>query len=54
MAYAADDAPSRGRDDETQAYLTQWFHSQATKPAFADVFNTLTEDEQQKLRSMGG
>ncbi|GAB7352424.1 hypothetical protein MBLNU459_g2843t1 [Dothideomycetes sp. NU459] len=52
MAYAADDAPSRGRDDETQAYLTQWFHSQAEKPGFADVFNTLTSDEQEKLRSM--
>lgn len=52
MAYAADDAPTRGRDDETQSYLTQWFHSQATKPAFAGVFNSLTQDEQEKLRSM--
>jgi len=43
---------SRGRDDETQAYLLQFFRAQAEKPAFAQVFQNLTGEEQEKLRSM--
>ncbi|SMQ53960.1 unnamed protein product [Zymoseptoria tritici ST99CH_3D7] len=54
MAYAAEDGPgtSRGRDDETQSYLVQFFQQAAQKPGFNDVFNALTADEQEKLRTM--
>lgn len=54
MAYGAEDSASvmRGRDDETQAYLLTFFRGQAQKQGFAEVFNSLTQEEQQKLRSM--
>jgi len=54
MAYGAEDsaATSRGRDDETQAYLLEFFHGQANKPAFGEVYQSLTTEEQQKLQSM--
>lgn len=54
MAYGADDSASvtRSRDDETQAYLLRFFHEQAQKPSFGEVFNLLTPEEQDKLRSM--
>ncbi|EME78885.1 uncharacterized protein MYCFIDRAFT_65314 [Pseudocercospora fijiensis CIRAD86] len=54
MAFAAEDGPatSRGRDDETQQYLLSFFQQQAQKPEFAEVFNALTTEEQEKLRSM--
>jgi len=51
---AEDSAASRGRDDETQAYLLDFFRQQANKPEFGDVFNSLTAEEQEKLRSMSG
>ncbi|KAF2723901.1 ARM repeat-containing protein [Polychaeton citri CBS 116435] len=56
MALGADDAPggSRGRDDETQTYLLSWFQEAARKPGFGDIFNALTSEEQDKLRSMSG
>lgn len=52
MAYAADDGPSGGRqrDDETQAFLVDFFTRAATTPGFADEFNQLNEEEQQRLR----
>ena len=53
MGYAAEDAPNRGRDDETQAYLLQWFGSKAQEDGFGEVFAQLTPEEQEKLRSMG-
>ena len=43
---------SRGRDDETQAYLLGWFREAAGRPGFADVFNSLSPTEQEKLREM--
>lgn len=54
MAYAADDVSefSRGRDDETQAFLVQFFKQQAQNPAFGDIFNSLNAGEQEKLRNM--
>lgn len=54
MAFAAEDGPAtaRGRDDETQQYLLGFFQQQAQKPEFAEVFNALTNDEQEKLRAM--
>ena len=54
MAFGADDSPSfsRGRDDETQAYLLTFFRDQARKPGFGEVFGSLTQEEQEKLRSM--
>lgn len=53
MAYAAeDDVPARGKDDETQAYLLEFFRQASQKPGFGDTFNSLTSEEQEKLRSM--
>lgn len=54
MALGGDDSNvfNRGRDDETQAYLLSFFRQEAQKPGFADVFNSLTQEEQDKLRSM--
>lgn len=54
MAYGADDSAafSRGRDDETQANLLGFFREQAQKPEFGQVFGSLTQEEQDKLRSM--
>ncbi|WPH04744.1 Hypothetical protein R9X50_00763900 [Acrodontium crateriforme] len=57
MAYAAEDEAthfSRGRDDETQAYLLSFFQQQGQRPEFAEIFNALTPQEQEKLRSMSG
>lgn len=51
MAFA-EDVPQRQRDDETQAYLVQFFRSAAAKPGFEEVFNALSADEQEKLRSL--
>ncbi|KZM24436.1 intracellular protein transport [Ascochyta rabiei] len=52
MAYAADDGPSSGRqrDDETQAFLVEFFTRAATTPGFAEDFGQLNEEEQQRLR----
>jgi importin-9 len=54
MSYAADDgaSSSRGRDDDTEAYLLNWFRQTSQKPGFGDMFNALTEEEQEKLRNM--
>ncbi|KAF2238926.1 ARM repeat-containing protein [Viridothelium virens] len=53
MAYADEpQTPARQRDDETQAYLIQFFREVAEKPGFGDVFNALSPEEQEKLRSM--
>ncbi|KAK5687494.1 hypothetical protein LTS10_001632 [Elasticomyces elasticus] len=54
MAYGADDSDSmtRGRDDETQMYLLDFFQRQAQESGFAEVFASLTQEEQEKLRSM--
>lgn len=51
MAYAADDGPSSGRqrDDETQAFLVDFFKRAATTPGFAEEFGQLTAEEQQRL-----
>jgi importin-9 len=53
MSYASDDAPARQRDDETQAYLIQFFREVAAKPGFGEIFEALTPDEKDKLRSFG-
>ena len=54
MSLGADDSSAftRGRDDETQAYLLDFFRQAAQKPGFTDVFNSLTQEEQDKLRNM--
>lgn len=54
MALGAEDGPgmSRSRDDETQAYLLDFFRRAAQSPGFNDVFNALTPAEQEKLRTM--
>jgi importin-9 len=46
MAFGADDSPAatRGRDDETQAYLLNFFRQAAQKPGFGEVFNSLTAE----------
>jgi hypothetical protein len=54
MAFGAEDSPAttRGRDDETQAYLLSFFRQAAQKPGFGEIFNSLTAEEQDKLRAM--
>jgi importin-9 len=54
MAYGDGDNVSlnRGRDDETQDYLLQFFRQQAQSPGFGEVFAQLTTGEQDKLRAM--
>jgi hypothetical protein len=54
MAYGAEDgvSTSRGRDDETQAFLLNFFRQQAQNPDFEHVFNVLNHDEQTKLRGL--
>ncbi|TKA71274.1 hypothetical protein B0A49_03861 [Cryomyces minteri] len=42
----------RGRDDETQAYLLQFFRAASQKPGFNNVFTALSAAEQEKLRSL--
>lgn len=57
MGFGADDGSSafeRGRDDETQAFLLDFFRQEAQKPGFGDVFDSLTAEEQEKLRGMNG
>ncbi|KAJ5141910.1 hypothetical protein N7526_002905 [Penicillium atrosanguineum] len=43
----------RQRDDETQAFLTQFFQRAVAQPGFQDLYGALTEDEQAKLQSLG-
>ncbi|KAK5117228.1 hypothetical protein LTR62_005845 [Meristemomyces frigidus] len=56
MAFGAEDDSStfsaRGRDDETQRYLLDFFRAQANEAEFGQVFAALTPDEQERLRSM--
>lgn len=56
MALGAEDTESnfaRERDDETQKYLLEFFRKEAQKSEFAEVFNSLNHEEQEKLRSLG-
>ena len=52
MAYAADDGPGMGRqrDDETQAFLVDFFKRAATTQEFAEEFRALNEEEQHRLQ----
>ncbi|KAJ5670398.1 Armadillo-like helical [Penicillium maclennaniae] len=43
----------RQRDDETQAFLTDFFRRAVTQPGFQELYGALTEDEQAKLQSLG-
>lgn len=43
----------RRRDDETQAYLGEFFRRASTQAGFQEVFGALTPDEQGKLQSLG-
>ncbi|RDW78639.1 putative importin beta-5 subunit [Aspergillus mulundensis] len=43
----------RKRDDETQAFLLEFFRNASTKAEFQQLFAALTPDEQEKLRSLG-
>lgn len=53
MSFAEDTgAAARQPDDETQAYLVQFFRDAASKPRFDDLFNSLSPDQQEKLRIM--
>jgi hypothetical protein len=51
----AEDSPYafRQRDDGTQAYLLEFFRNASQKPDFGELFNSLTAEEQAKLRSFG-
>ncbi|KAF2691185.1 ARM repeat-containing protein [Lentithecium fluviatile CBS 122367] len=52
MAYAADDVPGTGRqkDDETQAFLVDFFKRAATTQEFREEFQALTEEERRRLQ----
>ena len=55
MSLGAEDTESnfaRQRDDETQQYVIEFFRKEAQKPEFAEVFNALNAEEQEKLRSL--
>ena len=53
MNYASDNgAAARQPDDETQAYLLDFFRDAAAKPGFPDLFEALSPDQQEKLRLM--
>lgn len=43
----------RQRDDETQAFLVDFFQRASTQPGFEGLFGALTPDEQAKLQSLG-
>ncbi|OKL64018.1 hypothetical protein UA08_00243 [Talaromyces atroroseus] len=43
----------RKRDDDTQAFLLQFFQEVSAKPGFQELFAALTPGEQDKLRSLG-
>lgn len=43
----------RRRDDETQAFLTDFFRRTSTQPGFQELFGALTPDEQSKLQALG-
>lgn len=45
---------TRTRDDETNAFLLQFFREAAAKPGFQEVFAALTTEEQEQLRSLSG
>ncbi|KAL1957395.1 hypothetical protein VTO42DRAFT_6075 [Malbranchea cinnamomea] len=57
MGYAGEAAMTGGvartRDDETQAFLREFFRQAASKPAFQEIFAALTPAEQERLRSLG-
>jgi len=42
----------RMRDDDTQAFLVEWFKHAAQSPGFAAEFEALNEDEKGKLRAL--
>lgn len=52
MAYAADDGPGMGRqkDDETQAFLVDFFGRAAATKEFPAEFQALTDEERQRLQ----
>jgi hypothetical protein len=52
MAYAAEDGPgtSRQRDDETQAFLVDFFNRAAQTPGFQDEWNALTAEERSRVQ----
>lgn len=51
MAFANEEPNSgRQRDDETQAFLVEFFSRAATTPGFAEEFSQLNEEEKQRLR----
>lgn len=53
MAYAGEDGGSgRQRDDETQAFLMEFFRGIAGDAAFREVFAGLSPEEQERLRGM--
>jgi hypothetical protein len=43
----------RRRDDETQAFLADFFRRASQQPGFQEVFAALTPDEQGKLQALG-
>lgn len=52
MAYVADDGPGSGRqrDDETQAFLVDFFSRAAHTPGFKEEWDALSSEEQARLQ----
>lgn len=54
MSFAEETPASQRRaDDETQEFLMEFFRRAAREQGFADVFQALTTNEQEKLRKLG-
>jgi importin-9 len=51
LAFGEEGLQPRLRDDETQAYLMNFFREASQKPGFTEMFNALTPEEQVKLHS---
>ncbi|KAF2219234.1 armadillo-type protein [Elsinoe ampelina] len=49
MAFGEGRPEQRGRDDETQRYLVDWFKGLARRPGAEEVWGRLTESEKERL-----
>ncbi|KAG8628521.1 hypothetical protein KVT40_004394 [Elsinoe batatas] len=49
MAFGEGRPEQRGRDDETQRYLVEWFRGLARRPGAEEIWGRLTESEKERL-----
>ncbi|KAF4549204.1 Importin-beta N-terminal domain-containing protein 1 [Elsinoe fawcettii] len=50
MAFGEDRPEQRGRDDETQRYLVEWFRGLAGRPGAEQIWGQLSENEKERLQ----